>query len=109
MGGAKYSSHIGSKERRREDEDQMQTKYQKLTEAVRDAMTALDLANMRRSESLASWRSAGMADGVAQDEYFAATDAEEAAQKAVTIAKRALKRHCEYVRAELAAMQDGGL
>ncbi len=87
----------------------MQTKYQKLTEAVRDAMVALDVADAVRAEAMDTWKATGKTYCPEQDAFVVAQDQREAAQRTLTTAKRTLAKHCEMVRAELASMQEGGL
>ena len=87
----------------------MQTKYQKLTEAVRVAMLALDAADAKRVEASEAWKATGKTFCAEHDAVVASMDEREAAQRTLTTAKRALAKHCEMVRAELASMQDGGL
>lgn len=87
----------------------MQTKYQKLTEAVRVAMLALDAADAKRVEASSAWKATGKTFCAEHDAVVVAMDERDAAQRTLTAAKRALVKHCEMVRAELASMQDGGL
>lgn len=82
------------------------TKYSQLIASIRTATLALDVAENRYDAAIAAWLKAGM---VELDDFAATAKARtkrEKAKEALTLAKDALSRHCETVRAEWEAMHE---
>jgi len=88
----------------------MATKYEKLTKDVHNAILARDAADIQLSVAQNAMRDTSAANHGQLIKALNSVDAARSEYEAAVASERravaAVKRHCAYIRAELAAMQE---